>query len=121
MNICPKCGLPFSEVFKIEQQVECDYCGWSGISTETLIRDAEFENDELARLRKLFIFLAQEISPQIMQKLIKEKFFKRDLEEVPLMIPVLASTSRAMFTALITSLCEQRARGEIDAPSKAVH
>ena len=123
MNICPRCGLPFDNTFPVETQLLCDYCGWSGSSNSTLFTGSEkFEGEELVKLRRLFIKLAKDISPQIMRALIKEGFFKADASEVPRMVPVLSSTTRAMFSALVTALCERAAQAQgVGDDGKAIH
>lgn len=106
MKICPKCGLPFSGEPLVGADVKCDYCGWKGSSFDLLHAESDkFQQEDLAKLRELFIFLANEISPLIMRRLIQQGFFEADTTEVGKMVPILAKTSRAMFSALIEGLC----------------
>ena len=122
MNICPKCGLPFEKNLDVNESIDCDYCGWSGDSGSTYVTgNTSYKDDELVKLRRVFVSLAREISPQIMQRLIREDIIKADINVVPRMVPILAETTRAMFSALIAGLCKESAKRDIDAETKTLH
>lgn len=115
MKVCPKCGLPFPTV-TLYGPVSCSYCGWSGDSTDlpTVGDDNKFQNDDLQKLREMFIFLAKEVSPMILRKLIKLGIFKAETSELKNMVPLISNVTRAMFLALVESLCvPEEGDGEI--------
>lgn len=115
MKVCSKCGLPFP-TSTLYGPVKCSYCGWEGDSTDlpTVGDDEKFRDDDLQKLREVFIYLAKEISPLILRKLIQVGIFKADNSELKVMVPLISNVTRAMFSALAESLCSSETdNGEI--------
>lgn len=106
MRVCPKCGLPFPTQV-LFGPTKCSYCGWEGDSSDlfTVQDDGKFQDEDLQKLREVFVYLASEISPLILRKLIQVGIFKASNTELKVMVPLIASVTRAMFSALVQNLC----------------
>lgn len=123
MQICPQCGRPISidGTILAPKELNCDRCGWAGVSTESVIVDDSLANlgGFQSQLEKLYVGLAEEVAPVLGKLLIQTGMIlaprgvdsAEDKSRIQFLAKVLQGATRGTIEGLARTIKEEMDHG----------